>query len=231
MSNSVDSITIVRAGILLRDPAIWYKEFSDQEIRKMSHQYGITSQSTVTLVKTDGLNILIDAGWTDVGKPERLLSDLHFYGLRPSDIDEIFITHWHSDHWKGISLFPNARVSYAGIGQNTVKKHLKELAENRELVQLNEGEEWHSGIEIISTIGHTNHDHSVKMRFKNRTHIATGDAIVSKMYYDTKTFFPNRNLEKYMDDLLASYDKIVSQADFIIPGHDGPFYNYKKDKL
>ena len=231
MSNSVDSLTIIRAGILLRDPAIWYKEFTNQEIRDMSHQFGITSQSTVTLVKTDGLNILIDPGWVDVGKPDRLLPDLHYFGLGPSDIDEIFITHWHSDHWKGISLFPETRVTFAGIGQSAVKRHLKEFAEDRELVQLSEGEDWHSGMELISTTGHTSHDHSVKIRSKNRIHIATGDSIVSKMYYDTKTFFPNNRVETHREDLLASYDKIVSQADFIIPGHDGPFLNYKKEKL
>jgi len=230
MSNSVDSITIVRAGILLRDPAIWYKGYTNQEIRAMSHEFGITSQSTVTLVKTDGLNILIDPGWIDVGKPNRLLPDLQFFGLGPADIDEIFITHWHSDHWKGISLFPETRVTFAGIGQSAVKRHLKEFAEDRELVQLNEGDDWHSGMELISTKGHTTHDHSVKIHFKNRTNIATGDSIVSKMYYETKTFFPNNRVETHREDLLASYDKIVSQADFIIPGHDGPFLNYKKEK-
>ncbi|MGY5858125.1 MAG: MBL fold metallo-hydrolase [Candidatus Thorarchaeota archaeon] len=231
MSNSVDSVTIVRAGILLRDPAIWYEGFENKEVREMSLGFGITSQPTVTLVKTDGLNILIDPGWQDSGKPDRLLNDLHYFGLAPDDIDEIFITHWHHDHWNGISLFPSIRVTFAGIGEGVVKKHLKGDAEGRELVLLSEGEDWHSGLEIISTTGHTSHDHSVKMHLKDKTYIASGDAIVSKMYYETKTFFPNQRVETHMDNLLASYDKIVSQADFIIPGHDGPFYNYKKEKL
>jgi glyoxylase-like metal-dependent hydrolase (beta-lactamase superfamily II) len=95
-------------------------------------------------------------------------------------------------------------------------------------VKLCEGDEWHSGIDIIKTDGHTSHDHSVRMHWNGKTYIATGDAIVSKMYYETKTFFPNHRVDKHRDDLLASYDKIVNQADFIIPGHDAPFYNYKK---
>jgi len=231
LDSSVDRITIVRSGIILRDPAIWYDGYSGPEIREMSLGFGITSQPTVTLVKTDGLNVLIDPGWQDPGKPDRLLHDLQYFGLGPNDIDEIFITHWHHDHWNGISLFPNVRVTYAGISQSVVKKHLKDDAEGRELVQLSEGEDWHSGIDVISTSGHTSHDHSVKMHLKDKIYIASGDAIVSKMYYETKTFFPNNRVETHMDDLLASYDKIVSQADFIIPGHDGPFLNYKKDKL
>jgi len=230
VKNEVDSITIVRSGILLRDPALWYEGFSDQEIRKMSLDFGITSQSTVTLVKTDGLNILIDPGWQDPGKPDRLLHDLHYFGLTPNDIDELFITHWHLDHWNGIPLFPEVRVTFAGIGLSVVKKHLEDFAEGRELVKLSEGDTWHSGMELMSTDGHTSHDHSVKMQLDNKTYIATGDAIVSKMYYETKTFFPNHRVEKNRNDLMASYDKIVSQADFIIPGHDGPFRNYKKSE-
>ena len=231
LSYTVESITIVRSGIILRDPAIWYEGFTSQEIRAMSLGFGITSQPTVTLVKTDGLNILIDPGWQDPGKPDRLLHDLHYFNLTPHDIDEVFITHWHHDHWNGIPLFPKARVTYAGISEGVVKKHLKDLAEGRELVKLSEGEDWHSGMTVISTTGHTSHDHSVIMRFKNKTYIASGDAIVSKMYYETKTFFPNNRVAEHKSDLIASYDKIVSQADFIIPGHDGPFLNYKKEKL
>ena len=99
-----------------------------------------------------------------------------------------------------------------------IKKHLGDHAEDRELVKLCEGDEWHSGMDIIATIGHTSHDHSVRMHWKDKTHIASGDAIVSKMYFDTKTFFPNHRADKHRDEHLASYDKIASQADFIIPG-------------
>ena len=231
LSNSVDSITIVRAGILFRDPALWYEGLSNQEIRNMSLRFGITSQPTVTLVKTEGYNVLIDPGWQDPGRPNRLLNDLHYFGLKPRDINEIFITHWHHDHWNGIPLFPDAKIFYAGIGQSVVKKHLSNQVEDRELIRLREGDDWHSGIDIISTEGHTSHDHSVRIHWNDKTYIASGDAIVSKMYYETKTFFPNHRVEKNRDDLLASYDKIVGLADFIIPGHDGPFLNYKKGKL
>ncbi|TFH01620.1 MAG: MBL fold metallo-hydrolase, partial [Candidatus Thorarchaeota archaeon] len=219
------------SGIILRDPAAWYEGYTDQEVRAMSLGLGITSQPTVTLVRTDGLNILIDPGWQDHGKPDRLLHELQYFGITPGDIDEIFVTHWHNDHWHGIPLFPDARVMYAGVSESLVKRYLKDFAEGRKLVKLTEGEGWHSGLEIISTPGHSSHDHSVMMRLNNKTYIASGDAIVSKMYYETKTFFPNSRVLKYESDLVASYDKIVSKADFIIPGHDGPFFNYKKAKL
>jgi glyoxylase-like metal-dependent hydrolase (beta-lactamase superfamily II) len=230
LDSSVDSINIVRVGVLFRDPALWYEKFSNQEIREMSLSFGITSQPTVTLVKTDGLNILIDPGWLDSGRPDRLLHDLKYFGLSPKDIDEVFITHWHHDHWNGIPLFPGVRVTYAGIGLSVIKKHLGPEIENRELVKLQEGDDWHSGMEVLTTTGHTSHDHSVKLTLKDKVCIASGDAIVSRMYYDTKTFFPNNRVDKYREDLLASYAKIVRQADFIIPGHDSPFFNYRKSE-
>jgi hypothetical protein len=51
------------------------------------------------------------------------------------------------------------------------------------------------------------------------------------MYYHTETFFPNARVEKFYDEHVSSFKKIIGKADFIIPGHDGPFYNYKKDEL
>ena len=61
--------------------------------------------------------------------------------------------------------------------------------------------------------------------------MAVGDAIVSKMYYHTESFFPNNRLPKFEEDLRISFRKIVERADYIIPGHDGPFLNYKKESF
>jgi hypothetical protein len=58
--------------------------------------------------------------------------------------------------------------------------------------------------------------------------VATGDSIVSKMYYHTETFFPNERMKNHLGELKDSFKRIIDFADFIIPGHDGPFYNYKK---
>jgi glyoxylase-like metal-dependent hydrolase (beta-lactamase superfamily II) len=194
--------------------------------------------ATVTLVETDGKNILIDTSWEGqkdfsplLDERNRLVTELKYFGLQPSNIDEIFITHWHGDHWENIFLFPQATVYYAGCSASTVIKSFEHISAENETVKLEEGDDWHSGLEIMDTHGHTDHDHSVIIRYKKKNYVAVGDSIVSKMYYHTETFFPNARVEKFHDEHVASFKKITEKADFIIPGHDGPFVNYKKDKL
>jgi hypothetical protein len=83
----------------------------------------------------------------------------------------------------------------------------------------------------MDTHGHSDHDHSVVICYKRKDFIAVGDSIVSKMYYHTETFFPNNRSEKFHDEHVASFRRIVELADYIIPGHDGPFINYKRGEL
>ena len=232
MNPDVENLKIIRSGTTMRGPEVWENGDLGPEIRKLEQQLGTLNLATVTLVETDGLHILIDTSWEgNSAKQNRLPMELQYFGIRPEDIDEIFITHWHGDHWENISLFPHARIYYAGCTSGYVKQNLDSISAENETLKLKEGNEWHSGLEIISTDGHTDHDHSVIIQFKRKTFIAAGDAIVSKMYYHTETFFPNNRVTKFQKELKASFRKIIEQADFIIPGHDGPFVNYKKDEV
>ncbi len=237
MVPSVDNLQIIRAGSTMRDPEVWTKGLDGSKIRDLEQSLGVLNLATVTLVETDGQRILIDTSWegTQSTTPvpagqNRLIKELEYFRVRPEDIDEIFITHWHGDHWENIYLFPQARVYYAGCSKGFVRKNLNLISAENEILKLEEDQDWHRGMDIISTIGHSDHDHSVVIHYKKQTFVAAGDAIVSKMYYHTETFFPNNRVESFQEQLSASYRKIVEKADFIIPGHDGPFVNYKKPK-
>jgi glyoxylase-like metal-dependent hydrolase (beta-lactamase superfamily II) len=225
----VDDITIIRSGTTLRDPEAWTFQYKDVKHRDWEQFLRTYSLATVTLVKTEGLNILIDTAWEPLEtKTNRLILELQYHGLAPDDIDEIFVTHWHGDHFLNIPLFPKARVFYAGCPPRIIKHRMADMNAENETIKLREGEDWHSGLSIIATPGHSNHDHSVVMNQKKRVFVAAGDSIVSKMYYHTETFFPNERMEKHLGELKDSFKRIINLADFIIPGHDGPFYNYKK---
>jgi len=236
MKGSVDRLQIIRSGNTIRGPEVWEKH-DGLKIRDLERELGVLNLATVTLVETEGKKILIDVSWEGqkdqffrVSSDEnRLALELKYFGVRPSEIDEIFITHWHGDHWENIYLFPQATVYYAGVSSDRVKKTLGEIEVENTTVRLKEGDEWHAGLEILDTHGHTEHDHSVIIQYKKKNFIAAGDSIVSKMYYHTETFFPNARVEKFRNEHVASFKKIVERADFIIPGHDGPFVNYKKD--
>ncbi|MFW9794135.1 MAG: MBL fold metallo-hydrolase [Candidatus Thorarchaeota archaeon] len=239
MEGSVDQIQIIRSGNTIRDPEVWVSSHTGPEIRDLERELGVLNLATTTLVETDGRKILIDVSWegqkdqfSRVSNEEnRLFLELQYFGVKPSEIDEIFITHWHGDHWENIYLFPQATVYFAGCPPSFVKKTLEDIGAENETVKLKEGDEWHTGLEIMNTHGHTDHDHSVVIRYKSKDFIASGDSIVSKMYYHTETFFPNTRVEKFHDEHVVSFKKIIERADFIIPGHDGPFINYKKEEL
>lgn len=219
----------------MRDPEVWRLGFNGPEIRALEQDIGVLNLATVVLVETDGLNILIDTSWEGVSdesvvpiEQNRLIMELKYFGVDPEDIDEIFVTHWHWDHWENIYLFPKARVFYAGRSSTHVKKNLNLISADNETLKLKEGDNWHAGLEILSTDGHSDHDHSVVIDYNGKAFVAAGDAIVSKMYYHTDTFFPNDRVTDFQEELQASFRKIVERADFIIPGHDGVFVNYKK---
>ena len=59
------------------------------------------SSGNATLVKADGINILIDAGVSC----KRLCEGLVSIDVDPDSIDYIFITHCHSDHIAGVDVF------------------------------------------------------------------------------------------------------------------------------
>ena len=238
MKDSVDRLQVIRSGTTMRDPEVWKLGYEGPKIRDLERSLGVLNLATVALVETDGQLILIDTSWE--GTPEtapwppeqnRLIMELQYFGVKPEDINEIFITHWHGDHWENIYLFPQARVYYAGCAPSYVKKNLDLISADNETLKIKEGDDWHLGLEVLSTDGHSDHDHSVAIRYKRKEFVVAGDAIVSKMYYHTETFFPNNRVTKFQEELRASFRKIVERADYIIPGHDGPFLNYKKGKM
>ncbi|MDI6807027.1 MAG: MBL fold metallo-hydrolase, partial [Candidatus Aenigmarchaeota archaeon] len=63
------------------------------------------SPSTV-LIEDSGLKILVDPG----ANKELLLNTLSKEGLKPEDIDLIFLTHYHLDHILNIRLFPDKDI-------------------------------------------------------------------------------------------------------------------------
>ena len=59
------------------------------------------SKGNTTLIKTDKLNILIDAGMNYKYIKDNLLE----FGLTPKDINYIFLTHTHKDHIGALEVF------------------------------------------------------------------------------------------------------------------------------
>ncbi|MDQ6985629.1 MAG: MBL fold metallo-hydrolase [Candidatus Dojkabacteria bacterium] len=61
---------------------------------------------TTTLIESNGKKILVDPG-ADAAKLEKALVD---NSVDKSDIDLIYLTHWHGDHVLNIRLFPDVDI-------------------------------------------------------------------------------------------------------------------------
>ena len=81
------------------------------------------SKGNSTLIKTDKLNILIDAGMNY----KYLKEQLEYFNLLPSDINYIFLTHTHKDHVNALDTFLKHNNPTVCLGSKMINdlKYLK----------------------------------------------------------------------------------------------------------
>jgi glyoxylase-like metal-dependent hydrolase (beta-lactamase superfamily II) len=171
----------------------------------------LQASSTVTLVCTDGHNLVIDSGVP--GEEKSILQGLSKHGLSKEDIDTVINTHLHGDHMGNNALFRKARFF----------AHAKELPVRLKNVIVIEGDfEFSKSIKIIETPGHTQGSISVVVydSEEDKTYVIAGDALPIKDNY-LQWVPPGINFNPEI--ALASMKKIVQIADYVIPGHDDIF--------
>ncbi|UCG69011.1 MAG: MBL fold metallo-hydrolase [Thermoplasmata archaeon] len=168
----------------------------------------LQASSTVTLVKIDGHNIIVDTGVPGEGKS--ILQGLSNHGLSKDDIDTVINTHLHGDHMGNNALFKKAKFI----------AHAKEFpARLKNVIVIEEDFQFSKNIKIIETPGHTHGSISVIVydSEKNITYVVSGDALPIKDNY-IQWVPPGINFNPKI--ALASMKKIVQIADYVIPGHD-----------
>jgi glyoxylase-like metal-dependent hydrolase (beta-lactamase superfamily II) len=198
---------------------------------QIKSEMGIGGGSTVTLIKGEK-NILVDTGfeyeWLDTVENKKenarnLVRNLRDYGLKPEDIDIVFITHWHLDHYGNSGVFKKATC--------LVSKPLAERHRNLNLVGINDGGEIAKGVRVIYSPGHTI-DHAslvVETAFKEmKVRVAVaGDAVVSYSYFVAGRIW-KYNADFYNEEVgRKSMSLLRNAADIIIPGHSVPFLSFQ----
>ena len=99
-------------------PLSLFPDATKSQIDSLSLQAGVPASVSTFLVEKDGKRILFDTG---VGAPDSKLPEgLKSLNITPSDIDYLFITHFHGDHIggmmkDGVPVFPNAEVYVAKV--------------------------------------------------------------------------------------------------------------------
>jgi len=168
---------------------------------------GGKSCSTVVLVRDGKMNMVIDPG--TVSKPDILVRELKKAGLSVNNINVVGITHAHTDHNRNVGMFPKAKViDYWGWW---------------------EGDKWEktdgkvsAGIKILKTPGHS--DDSITFLIKTDKGLV---AVCGDVFW--KKDFPKK--DRYATSsskLKKSRDLILKKSDYIIPGHNNIFKNFRR---
>jgi len=161
---------------------------------------------TITLVRDKNIVMVVDPGVLE--DQQMLIDALKKENLEIKDVNIIFLTHSHIDHYRNVGMFQNARVlEYYGLWEKNTVDDWKEQFTN--------------DIKIIKTPGH-NYT-SLTLLIKTEKGIV---AIVGDVFW--KERFPEQ--DAYADNasqLAESRKKVLELADFIIPGH-GPMFKVEK---
>ncbi len=176
------------------------------------------ASSTTSLIQADNLNVIIDPGMDR----EALLNGLAKEGLEPKDIDFVVLTHTHLDHCLLAGIFENAKVLDDG----------DMLSSNGKIAE-HEGKVPGSDIEIMATPGHDQFHCSVLVETEDLGKVViAGDVFwwADEEEQETDTQGLLEHKDPYVKDekaLQESRKKILSLADYIIPGH-GKMFKIKK---
>lgn len=183
---------------------------------------GYLGQSSVTLI--DGETI-VDTG--SLARRPMLVDALEAAETRPETVERVLLTHLHFDHVENLDLFPNATVYVYEPELDRVEdgefdwatsRHVEAMLADRDVVRFTAGEVV-DGIEAVHTPGHVRH-HVSFLVDSDMTYGLTGDAIKNVREFVT------RNPFAIYDDEIAreTIDDLAERLDFVIPGHDTPFY-------
>lgn len=176
---------------------------------------------TTSLIHTNDLKILVDPG----ANKDMLLESLASEGLTPNDIDIVFISHYHPDHFLNIRLFPDKDIYDGGmIWRNDIEITYSGNIPNTD-------------IKIIPTPGHSVEDCS--LLFEDE---ALGTVCIAPDVFwwedgaqDTSSLEALLNLvDPFATDLRALQDsrrKVLSVSDWIVPGHGKIFKNDFKGSI
>lgn len=226
MTDCTNRVRIVKVGTLCCE-ASELAGISQQ----VKHELGVGGGSTVTLI--DGsTRILVDTGFdyeslntgTNNARNARgLVMALKLIGMKPDDVDGVFITHWHRDHFGNLPVFDKA--------EHLASKGLVERFRLKGFRGVNDGETMLPGVEVLFTPGHTVDHASIIVNsmlggLKARIAVA-GDAVLSHGYLQSGRVWQYNADFHNAEEASKSTQHLLELCDVIIPGHGTPFMSPK----
>ncbi|MFB6069631.1 MAG: MBL fold metallo-hydrolase [Halanaeroarchaeum sp.] len=184
---------------------------------------GYLGQSSVTLI--DGSTVVDTGG---LARRPMLRDALEATGTDPREIDDVLLSHVHFDHVQNVDLFENATVHVPADEIERVETgghdwatppFADRMLDALDVAQMTGGEVL-PGVEAVHSPGHVEHHYSFVLERDSLTIGITGDAIKNVREFVTGDPFT------LWDDAVAAETqrRLAERLDFVVPGHDAPFY-------
>lgn len=187
---------------------------------RSSHGY-LGQASAVLVDKTT----MVDVG--SIGRQPVLKKSFENLDVGPEDVEDVLLTHVHFDHCDNIDLFPNATVHVYEPEMQRLEDgdldwatpvHAEAMFADHDVNLFQAGDEL-CGMEVVPTPGHTEH-HVAFVLEDDLTYGFTGDAV--KNTRELSTMNPMVLYSK--EAAIETLEKMAERLDFVVPGHDTPFY-------
>ena len=174
--------------------------------------------ATCTLLRVGDTRLLVDPSpWPD--DLARLLFDRA--GLRPAEIDLVYVTHFHGDHRFGLELFDGKPwlMAAAGLSEWRGKSPQDAVLIARFLPAEGRLPE---GLRLAPTPGHTWGHHALSLGTRWGPLLVAGDAVMTPEFYAAEEGYHNS-----VDFPLAAQTirDIKQAAKLVIPGHGNIILN------
>ena len=174
--------------------------------------------ATCTVLRAGETTMLVDPS----PYPDRLEPMLFDRtGLRPAEIDMVFVTHYHGDHRYSLELFEGKPWLMASAALIDWRERSPDDAAQFDRFVAAEGR-LPEGIRLLHTPGHLPGHHSLVCTTRWGPLVVTGDAVMTRDFFAHEEGYHNS-----VDFAVASETirRIKSLASLVIPGHDSLILN------
>jgi glyoxylase-like metal-dependent hydrolase (beta-lactamase superfamily II) len=219
------SVEIISVGTLSRN-RFWNEQ---GEVR--------ASHATTSLIRDDTTSVIVDPSL-----PGELLSHRldERVGLKPEQVEVVFLTNFRPIHRRGIHLFDHATWLMSAEELDAMHSHLNDVSAaadargepvdelvEQELALLGRfepaPEKISSDIHLFPSPGVTPGSTSLLGLTANRTLAVTGDSIINQDYFAHRRVFEQHSNAEAAVQAMA---ELMEIADIIVPGHGDWILNF-----
>jgi glyoxylase-like metal-dependent hydrolase (beta-lactamase superfamily II) len=194
-----------------------------------------TAHATTSLIRVGKRNILVDPGLPPQALGARLYERT---GLRPEQVDTVFLTNFRPAHRTGLPLFTKANILIHEREQQAVSSHLRRLIDEAPEEDLDRAmlsdelklveslktpeDQFAEQVDLFPLFGYTPGNCGLLIAAPTYTALLAGDAVPTLDHFLAGQVLPDAfDIQAAQESMREVYEI----ADLIVPGHDNLFAN------